>query len=207
MGIVNGVDYSEWNPATDMRFAVQYSVEDAARKAANKEALQRRLGLPVAAGSPVAGDDLPSGGAKGVQTASRRRTGILKEDIQFAVLGVGEAVHHRFLETLKAEYPQKVAAVFEFNETLAHQIEAGADIFLMPSRYEPSGLNQLYSLKYGTVPVVRDTGGLHDTVTDYAPATAATATGFVFKEYTAAAFLARSAGHFRSSAANRKFGG
>jgi starch synthase len=107
------------------------------------------------------------------------------------VLGEGEAGYHRMLGDLRQRYPDRVGVVQAFDDPLAHQIEAGADIFLMPSRYEPSGLNQLYSLKYGTVPVVRATGGLADTITDCTPQTlaAGTATGFTFVAYTPAVFL------------------
>jgi starch synthase len=106
-------------------------------------------------------------------------------------LGEGEAAYHRLLLNLRARFPDRVGVVFGFDDALAHQIEAGADIFLMPSQYEPAGLNQLYSLKYGTVPVVRATGGLADTIMDYTPATVAagTATGFCFVPATPAALL------------------
>jgi len=108
-------------------------------------------------------------------------------DVQWAILGTGEPFYHDALGQVAREYPNRVAAQLEFSDPLAHRIEAGADIFLMPSRYEPCGLNQLYSLKYGTVPVVRATGGLVDTVTDTTPETlaAGTATGFAFDEPTA----------------------
>jgi starch synthase len=117
---------------------------------------------------------------------------LANEDVQLAVLGTGEPLYHRFLTELLRAHPGRVAVTFAFDEPLAHLIEAGADLFLMPSRFEPSGLNQLYSLKYGTVPVVRRTGGLADSVTDCTPETlaAGTATGFVFEPFTPAAFLA-----------------
>src|SRR5262249_23876033 len=116
----------------------------------------------------------------------------LGENVQFALLGVGDPVYHRFLGDLAMRYSGKVAAVLAFDEALAHPMEAGGDLFLMPSRFEPAALNQLYSLRYGTVPLVRSTGGLADTVVDCTSAAlaAGTATGFVFTEYTGPALLA-----------------
>jgi starch synthase len=115
---------------------------------------------------------------------------ILRQDLQLVVLGEGDAVYHRMLVDLRARFPERVGVSFAFDDALAHQIEAGADIYLMPSQYEPAGLNQLYSLRYGTVPVVRATGGLADTITPYSPQSAAdgTVTGFSFTPYAPGAF-------------------
>src|SRR5207302_4799744 len=116
---------------------------------------------------------------------------LLPQGVQLVILGEGDAVYQKMLQTLRSRYPDRVGIQFRFDEALAHQIEGGADLFLMPSLYEPAGLNQLYSLKYGTVPVVRTTGGLADTAVDTTPQTlaAGTATGFSFIPYTPAALL------------------
>jgi starch synthase len=189
-GIVNGIDYEVWDPATDRHIAAGYDAQNTAGKAACKAALQERLQLPVRPTPPLLGMVARLVEQKGLDLVRGAVGEILTDDLQLVVLGTGDPKYQEFLAGLQALHPKKVAVRFAFDEALAHQIEAGADLFLMPSRFEPAGLNQLYSLKYGTVPVVRETGGLADTVTDCTPAhlAAGTATGFVFKEYTAAAF-------------------
>lgn len=190
-GIVNGVDYSVWNPATDVHLAATYDSSTwEAGKAICKVALQKELGLPEAPRTPIVALIGRLADQKGWDLVLEvLRRWAIQMDVQWAILGTGEPFYHERLLQLSAEYPQRVAARLEFSEPLAHRIEAGADAFLMPSRYEPCGLNQLYSLKYGTVPVVRATGGLVDSVTDVTPETIAarTATGFRFEEYHAAA--------------------
>jgi starch synthase len=191
-GIVNGVDYSIWNPATDPHIASTYDVQSVAeRKPRCKAALQRRYGLPERPSTPVLGMVARLVEQKGLDLVMRAAESLLQQDVQLVLLGEGEAAYHRMLLGLRARFPDRVGAVFGFDDTLAHQIEAGADIFLMPSQFEPAGLNQLYSLKYGTVPVVRATGGLSDTITDYTPeaVAAGTATGFSFVAYTPAALV------------------
>jgi starch synthase len=128
---------------------------------------------------------------KGLELVAEAGPALLDEDVQLVVLGDGAPVYHEMLRGLQARAPGKVGLVFGFDEALAHLVEAGSDIFLMPSIYEPCGLNQLYSLKYGTVPVVRRTGGLADTVTDTTPETlaAGTATGFAFGPPSGSEFL------------------
>ena len=193
VGIVNGVDYQVWNPLQDSHLAANYDAATVAEgKAACKAALQRRLGLPERPGTPLVVTISRLTEQKGFDLIRASAAEWLGGDVQFAVLGVGDAVYHRFLGDLARRYPENVAAVLAFDEVLAHQMEAGGDLFLMPSRFEPSGLNQLYSLRYGTVPLVRATGGLADTVVDCTPKALAdgTATGFVFAEYTAPALLA-----------------
>jgi starch synthase len=189
VGIINGVDYDQWNPETDEYLeANRYSVANFAEgKAACKADLQRRLGLPERPDVPLLAAVGRLVDQKGFDLIAR----VMKQwaenvDAQWVILGTGEPKYHHVLGTLAQEYPQKVAVRLEFSDELAHRIEAGADMFLMPSQYEPCGLNQLYSLKYGTVPVVRATGGLVDTVTDTNEHTlaAGTATGFAFEEYT-----------------------
>jgi starch synthase len=191
VGIVNGIDPAVWDPATDPQLARQYDVASVAQgKAACKAVLQRRLGLPIQAATPVLGMVARLVEQKGLDLFQGAIGAVLADDVQLVVLGTGDPVYHQFLARLQGWSPAKVAVVFAFDEVLAHQIEAGSDIYLMPSRFEPAGLNQLYSLKYGTVPVVRETGGLADTVTDCTPETlaAGTATGFLFQDYTPAAF-------------------
>jgi starch synthase len=128
---------------------------------------------------------------KGLDLFGKGGDSLLQQGVQLVILGDGDAAYHRMLLELKGRYPDRLGVVFAFDEALAHQVEAGADIYLMPSQYEPAGLNQLYSLKYGTVPVVRATGGLADTIVDCAPETLirGTATGFSFLGYTPAALL------------------
>lgn len=186
-GIVNGVDYRMWNPATDKHLAAQYNLDTVEKgKALCKAALQRRSGLPELPRIPLLGMVARLVEQKGLDLVARAAAAILQQDLQFVVLGEGDPAYHGMLQDLRHRFPQRIGVTFGFDEALAHQIEAGADLFLMPSQFEPSGLNQLYSLKYGTVPVVRATGGLADTIVDCTPETlaAGTATGFSFVPYT-----------------------
>lgn len=191
-GIVNGVDYAAWDPATDKHLAANYTPAAIdPGKAACKAALQKRMGLPVEPRTPLLGVVARLAEQKGIDLIAEGLPPFLGEHhCQLAVLGDGDPHLRWRLEQLKHAYPHRVGLYVGFDEVLAHQVEAGADLFLMPSLYEPSGLNQLYSLKYGTPPVVRATGGLADTVTDTTPATlvAGTATGFSFGPYTVDAF-------------------
>jgi starch synthase len=219
-GILNGADYSAWNPTTD-RFldGNNYDVTSyQTGKLACKLALQQAMGLPVDAEAPLVvsvgrladqkGFDLIARvmqqWARGNHADEIVQQGVAQQgdpdagadqptdpplNAQWVILGTGDPKYHQVLGQLAADYPEKIAVRLEFSDALAHQIEAAADMFLMPSQYEPCGLNQLYSLKYGTVPIVRATGGLADTVVDTRPETLAdgTATGFSFAEYTALA--------------------
>jgi starch synthase len=182
-GIVNGVDYRVWDPAHDPHLAAPYGA-DAPRsgKSRCKEALQRQEGLDPRPEAPLLGVVARLAEQKGIDLIADAAPALLDAGAQLIVLGDGEPHYRHQLEALRGRYPGRVSLTFGFDEGLAHRIEAGADVFLMPSRYEPSGLNQLYSLRYGTVPVVRATGGLADTVTDTTPETlaAGTATGFSF---------------------------
>lgn len=186
-GIINGVDYSAWDPAIDPHLAMNYDANRPAEgKAACKAALQTELGLPLLPRAPLIGLISRLVDQKGLDLVA----GVIQEwvrtsDAQWVILGSGDPKYQLLLSTLADRYPQKVAARLKFSDPLAHRIEAGADMFLMPSRYEPCGLNQLYSLKYGTAPVVRATGGLADTIVDATRETLAdgTATGFTFREY------------------------
>ncbi|MFL5341248.1 MAG: glycogen synthase GlgA [Gemmataceae bacterium] len=182
-GIVNGVDYQDWNPATDRHIAAHYdpnTVTDG--KAACKADLQRQLGLPQTGRTPLLGVIARLVEQKGIELLTRCADSLLMQDAQLVVLGEGDPGYQRQLRDLERRHPQRMRATIGFDEVLAHKIEAGADIFLMPSRYEPSGLNQLYSLKYGTPPVVRATGGLADTIVDATEENLnnGTATGFRF---------------------------
>jgi starch synthase len=192
LGILNGVDYSQWDPAHDPYLPCHYTAETVvAGKRECRRVLCERLGLPMRPGVPLVVMVSRLVEQKGLDLVEQAAEEILRWDIQWAVLGVGEPRYHQLLRRLQEQHPNKFVAVLEFNEPLAHLFEAGGDIFLMPSRFEPSGLSQLYSLRYGTVPVVRKTGGLADTITDCTPETlaAGTANGFCFEPYTAEALL------------------
>lgn len=192
VGIVNGADYQEWNPATDRTLASNYDADTVQRgKPACKAALQRRLGLPAEPETPVLGMVSRLVEQKGLGLLARIADTLLQSGLQLVILGEGDPAYHRVLLGLRDRHPQRLGLTLGFDEPLAHQINAGADVYLMPSLYEPSGLNQLYALKYGTVPVVRATGGLADTVVDCTPETlqAGTATGFVFLPQSSAALL------------------
>ena len=191
-GILNGCDYSAWNPATDKLLdGNTYDIDShEVGKLACKVALQQTMGLPINADVPVLASVGRLADQKGFDLIARvMQQWSDQSDAQWVILGTGDPKYHEVLGQLAAKYPQKIAVRLEFSNELAHRIEAGADMFLMPSQYEPCGLNQLYSLKYGTVPVVRATGGLADTVVDTRPETLAngTATGFAFNEYTSLA--------------------
>jgi starch synthase len=191
-GIVSGIDEREWDPASDPLIPVAYNVDDRGGKAQCKAALQGRFGLPQKADVPVVGMVGHLEERKGLDLLEGALDELLGSDLQFVLLGTGEPHYREFLSELHERHAGRMGVMFKFSNELAHLIEAGADVFLMPSRFEPCGLNQLYSMKYGTVPVVRATGGLADTVTDYSPGGLAdgTATGFVFQEYSAKAMLA-----------------
>jgi len=183
-GILNGVDPVEWDPATDEHLAANYTVDTFAEgKPVCKAALQVELGLPERPEVPLVGVIGRIAHQKGFDLIAEALPGWARDnEVQWVILGTGDgALEGRFAE-LARRYPDKVAARIDFCNRTAHMIEAGADMFLMPSRFEPCGLNQMYSLKYGTVPIVRETGGLADTVVDLSDATLAdgTANGFSF---------------------------
>jgi starch synthase len=189
VGVVNGIDYDEWNPETDPFIPQHYSAQNLAGKAVCKAALLESMKLPKYRGRiPLIGIISRLADQKGFDLIGKAVDEIAAHDLQMVVLGDGQPEYHALFEKLCSRYPMKIAARFGFDNPLAHQIEAGADIFLMPSKYEPCGLNQLYSLRYGTVPIVRFTGGLADTITDY-DLRHDSGTGFVFREYSAEAML------------------
>ena len=181
-GILNGVDYSEWNPETDPFIARRYSENDLAGKRICKDKLQGSLGLPVKSAVPLFGMVSRLTSQKGFDLVQKIFDQIMERELQLVLLGSGELRYEDFFATAAARFPEKFAVRMGFDEALAHRIEAGADIFLMPSLYEPCGLNQMFSLKYGTIPIVRAIGGLKDTVIDY-DAEPGKGTGFVFDRY------------------------
>jgi starch synthase len=192
VGIINGVDYSVWNPETDPYLhGTNYSVNNfAAGKQACKAALQREVGLPESPSVPLIAMIGRLADQKGFDLAAQVIARWAPTSIvQWVILGTGEQHYHEWFKDLAQKYPDKIAASLSFSNDLAHRIEAGADMFLMPSRYEPCGLNQLYSLKYGTVPIVHATGGLADTITNLTIETLAvgTANGFSFDHYSTTA--------------------
>ncbi len=188
VGILNGVDESEWDPETDNVISSNYSAVDLEPKVENKKALLEKCGLTFNNDVPVIGIISRLADQKGWDIISDALKDILKLKVQLVVLGTGDPKYHKLLESWKEKYPDQLAVFIKFDNELAHLIEAGSDIFLMPSKYEPCGLNQMYSLLYGTVPVVRKTGGLADTVKDYTQ-DPDKGLGFVFEDYTGQALL------------------
>jgi starch synthase len=186
-GILNGIDTQEWNPAADPHLPAHFSAGDLSGKAACKAALQRELGLPVRADVPLVAMVGRLAEQKGLDLVVDALGELLARDLQLALLGSGRADWEETLRAAAGARPDRMAARIGFDEGLAHRIEAGADLFLMPSRFEPCGLNQMYSLRYGTVPVVRAVGGLEDTVEDFDGWSRGT--GFKFREYTPQAML------------------
>ncbi len=181
-GILNGADYEEWNPATDPYLPASYSARDLTGKRICKRALLAEMGLPVLMNTPLVGIVSRFAGQKGLDLIAAVAKDFAEEDLAIAVLGSGEAHFEEMLRQVARDDPEQFAVRIGYDNGLAHRIEAGADIFLMPSRYEPCGLNQIYSLRYGTVPVVRATGGLEDTVDE--------TTGFKFVNYSPSELLA-----------------
>ncbi|MDD5754998.1 MAG: glycogen synthase GlgA, partial [Methylococcales bacterium] len=190
MGIINGID-GEWNPETDPLIAQNYTANSLQTKSVNKTALQTRLNLPVDGSVLLLSLISRLVEQKGIDMLLDCLPELLLLPVQIVILGSGDKIFEQRLFELAAAYPHKMALTLGYNETLAHQIEAGADVFLMPSRFEPCGLNQMYSQRYGTLPIVRHTGGLADTVVDTLPETMAnhTATGFVFNDAHAGTLL------------------
>lgn len=182
-GILNGADYSEWNPETDPLIPANYSAADVSGKERCKRELLAEFGLPAeGAGAPLIGIVSRFTAQKGADLIAQAAGRIVAQGFYMVALGTGEPEYEELFRAMAAEYPGRIAVRVAYDNALAHRIEAGADVFLMPSRYEPCGLNQIYSLRYGTVPVVRATGGLDDTIKE--------GTGFKFREYTADAMLA-----------------
>jgi starch synthase len=206
-GILNGIDAETWNPARDAFVAERYDATSLERKHANARALRAEMGLAAHAERPLVGMIARLVEQKGADLVIAVAPELVRAGVQLAVLGQGEARFEDAFRALAAQHPGTIAARIGFDETLAHRIEAGADLFLMPSRFEPCGLNQLYSMRYGTPPIVRRTGGLADSVRDPDEVPLGEATGFVFDAADAAALLAvvrRALAAFRDAATWRR---
>ncbi|BCX04363.1 MAG: glycogen synthase 1 [Candidatus Roseilinea sp.] len=185
IGILNGCDYTQWSPENDKMIPARYSRDDLSGKAICKRALQRRMDLTVSPDTPVIGVVSRLVEQKGLHLLAQCIEGIVTNmRAQFAILGSGEKALEHYFGELPARYPGRIGGYIGYNDELAHWIEAGSDFFLMPSLFEPCGLNQMYSLRYGTLPIVRATGGLDDTVQQYDEATG-DGTGFKFYEPSA----------------------
>lgn len=185
-GIVNGIDYTIWNPAVDVLIPHRYDFKSIDLKLENKKALLTKMKLPFDERTPVIGIISRLATQKGFDLIEKILDKLMALKLQLVVLGTGEKPYHDLFEKASRQYPNQIAVQLAFNNDLAHLIEAGSDMFLMPSRYEPCGLNQLYSLKYGTVPIVRATGGLDDTIDDVQ---GTTGTGFKFNKYDSGELL------------------
>jgi starch synthase len=190
-GIINGIDANQWNPETDAYISERYNISTLNKKQLNKTALQNKHSLPVDNSIPVIALVSRLVEQKGIDLVLECLPEMLTLPLQFFLLGNGNKSFEQQLSLFAETYPDKIAITIGYDEALAHLLEAGADIFLMPSRFEPCGLNQLYSQRYATVPIVRKTGGLADTVVDTLPETLSknTATGFVFNEATSGALM------------------
>ena len=181
-GILNGADYREWSPEADSFLPAPYTAEDLSGKQVDKQQLLAEFGLPEEAlDRPLIGIVSRFTRQKGTDILAEVAGQIVSEGVYMVALGTGDPEYEEFFRKMAAEHPGRIAVRIGFDNGLAHRIEAGADMFLMPSRYEPCGLNQMYSLRYGTVPIVRATGGLDDTIDE--------GTGFKFREYSGAALL------------------
>ena len=190
-GIINGIDTDHWNPETDANISQVFNHLTLDKKQLNKAALQERVGLPVDVDIPVFGLISRLVEQKGIDLILDCLPEMLDQRLQFVLLGSGNKGFEQRLHNFAESHPDKISITIGYDETLAHLIEAGADIFLMPSRFEPCGLNQIYSQRYGTIPIVRKTGGLADTVIDTLPETLNnnSATGFVFNEASPGALM------------------
>ena len=190
-GILNGIDTAVWNPETDPLIAHNYSASTLDNKLINKQALQQRLQLAQEPEIPLLGVVSRFTQQKGIDVLVEAASRLVELPVQLVALGTGERKLEHALRTVAARHPRNIAVAIEYDENLAHLIEAGADMFLMPSRFEPCGLNQMYSQRYGTPPIARATGGLVDTIVDCNPGTLrnGSATGFLFNQLTAAELL------------------
>jgi starch synthase len=188
-GILNGADYDEWDPGRDPFLAACYGMGSLDGKRACKAALLEELGIELQGiQAPLFGMISRLTSQKGVDLVLARLEEMMDAGVNFILLGDGEEEYRTRFEGLSRTFPGRFSFRYGFDTPLAHRIQAGADFLLMPSRYEPCGLNQIYSMRYGTIPVVRATGGLKDTVTEFSPSTL-TGTGFLFEEYESAAMM------------------
>jgi starch synthase len=187
-GILNGVDYNEWNPDKDQFSVARFSPADLTGKALCKRDLLKEFSIDPESKLPVIGIVSRFAAQKGFDLISQIADRLAREEVIVVALGSGDKEYEDLFRRLNKQFPQKLALKVAYDNALAHKIEAGADMFLMPSRYEPCGLNQIYSLKYGTVPIVRATGGLDDTIENFDVSTGK-GTGFKFHEYSGEALL------------------
>jgi starch synthase len=189
VGILNGVDYTLWNPEKDKLIPAKYSIKDLSGKQICKKALLQLFGLPTEhLARPVLGIVSRFADQKGFDLIAERAHELMQEDLALVVLGTGDRRYEDLFRSLANAYPGRVGVKIAYDDAVAHKVEAGSDMFLMPSRYEPCGLNQVYSLKYGTVPIVRATGGLDDTIKSF-DVEHGTGTGFKFAEYSGRALV------------------
>jgi len=186
VGILNGIDQKVWDPANDTFIPERFTAGNLAGKSKDRTALLKAFGLPAKSAGPVVGMVSRLVDQKGFDILAEAFDSLAALGIKLVILGTGQEKYQEAYKRLAAKYPKKLGLKLEFNDPMAHLIEAGSDFFLMPSRYEPSGLNQMYSLRYGTIPIVRATGGLYDTIAEL-DRIGANGNGFTFKEYTAAA--------------------
>jgi starch synthase len=184
IGILNGVDYNEWNPETDKYLAANYSINDLGGKLECKRDLLEKYHLPVNLEKPVVAIVSRLTSQKGIELITGAVWRMLETGAYFILLGSGAESYEGYFQHVRDTVPGQVGVYFGYNNALAHQIEAGADMFLMPSSYEPCGLNQMYSLKYGTAPIVRGVGGLDDTIRNFEPTTEQ-GNGYKFYDYSA----------------------
>jgi starch synthase len=188
-GILNGVDYEEWSPEVDKFIAARFSPEDLSGKSTCKQDLLSSFGMQDADPRlPVIGIVSRFAAQKGFDLIAQVMDRLAREDVVIVALGSGDRRYEEMFLRFKKQFPQKIAVRIAYDNAVAHKIEAGADMFMMPSRYEPCGLNQIYSLKYGTVPIVRATGGLDDTIEPW-DARTGKGTGFKFSEYSGESLL------------------
>ncbi|MBI4227204.1 MAG: glycogen/starch synthase, partial [Candidatus Omnitrophica bacterium] len=188
-GVLNGLDIGAWDPATDTALAAPFSAAAPDRKAANKGALQRQLGLPVDPAVPLLGMTTRLAAQKGLDLVAEAADELVALGTQLVVLGTGDRSFHEQFEALGRRHPTALAVRLAFDDALARQIYAGADLFLMPSRFEPCGLGQMIAMRYGAMPIVRRTGGLADTVTEASP-DGSRGNGFLFEAAEASELLA-----------------
>jgi starch synthase len=206
VGILNGADYHEWNPAADRRIAANYSARNPDGKRACTRALRDDLKLKHREGAPIVGMVTRMTGQKGLDLLRDALDAVMELDLQLVMLASGDAALEKFFVKAQTRFPDKLRVIIGFDDAMAHRIQAGSDAFLMPSRFEPCGLTQMYALRYGSAPVVRATGGLRDTVAEF-DADAGTGNGFVFEKFEAAAMaaaLARMIAAYRDRAQWRK---
>ncbi|WP_286905250.1 glycogen synthase GlgA [Clostridium sp. UBA1652] len=188
IGILNGIDYESYDPETDKSIYENYSFETINKKSLNKKLLQSELNLPVREDVPMISIISRLTSQKGIDLVIDIADRILKDDVQLVILGTGDSIYEEHFRNLHYRYPEKVSTNIKFNDALAHKIYAASDIFFMPSLFEPCGLGQLIALRYGTIPVVRETGGLKDTVIPYNKYEG-TGRGFTFKNFNSNEFL------------------